>query len=182
MYASRSKDDDWEIIDASFLIKLHVSNPAIDHNDLYASICQLTGLSPEKLREAEYMYVTDLTMDLSYPPEVRIIVSVMRDLGYFVYFAKPSLLPSINLASFAETLKFDVPNPDTKVIMMGLNTDSDKYMFFTVEPCSSPERGSFFKNMFGLARSALTVMTPTSSSLLTPTASQLDKAFNLNVY
>lgn len=112
--------------------------------------------------------------------EVQLIRSMMEELGYFVYFAQPSSQPSIDTKDLAETLKFYVTSPDTKVIMMGLNTSCDQYMFFTMEPCSS-ERGSMFSKMSGLVSSALAIAQK-PSGILTPQASQLDNAFNLNVY
>ena len=59
MSASICSDTDWELIDSLFSTKLHAPNLSIDRNGFYASVCQLTGISSEALREMVSVAIKD---------------------------------------------------------------------------------------------------------------------------
>ena len=112
--------------------------------------------------------------------ELQMVQYLMREINYFVYFAPPSPSPSIDLQHLKATLKLSLNmynnDPDFQVILLGFNTSKGKYMFFTMDPLY-PNSGSTVSHMFGFGSP-----TPTIDPILAPTARQLDKAFNLNVY
>ena len=112
--------------------------------------------------------------------ELKMVQYLMREINYFVYFAPPSPLPSIDLQHLKAILKASVnrhpTDADIQVILVAFNTSEGKYMFFTMDPLY-PNSGSMLSRMFGFGSP-----TPTIEPILAPTARQLDKAFDLDIY